>query len=153
MTLALLVVVGALREFRRGRARTLGTTQETFDDKIKRGLRTVALFFAICILWSVWTSESLGQWSSIWNFFWQGIPSSGSAVPMLFLAVAAMIVVAAILFGRESAVEKGLSLAGLFPGQVVSVARPQVAPTILLGVIAPIGLPQDRQSTSLNSSH
>src|SRR3546814_17553884 len=57
------------------------------DLKIKRGLRTVALFFAICILWSVWTSESLAQWSSIWNFFWQGIPSSGSAVPTLFLPV------------------------------------------------------------------
>src|SRR3546814_9725039 len=39
MTLALLVVVGALREFRRGRARTLSTTQETLDDKIKRGLQ------------------------------------------------------------------------------------------------------------------
>src|SRR3546814_18435552 len=69
MTLALLVVVGALRELRRGRARTLGPTQETLDDKIKRGLRKEALFFAICILWSVWTSESLDQWSSIWNFF------------------------------------------------------------------------------------
>src|SRR3546814_731427 len=142
MTLALLVVVGALREFRRGRARTLGTTQETLDDKIKRGLRTVALFFAICILWSVWTSESLAQWSSIWNFFWQGIPSSGRAVPTLFLAVAAMIFVAAILFGRESAVEKRLSLGGLFPGKDVSVARSTVETIILLGVIAPIGLPQ-----------
>src|SRR3546814_16817073 len=101
MTLALLVVVGALREFRRGRARTLGTTQETLDDKIKRGLRTVALFFAICILWSVWTSESLAQWSSIWNFFWQGIHSSGSAVSTLFLEVSALLFVGDIIIGRE----------------------------------------------------
>src|SRR3546814_11258500 len=85
------------------------------DLKIKRGLRTVALFFAICILWSVWTSESLAQWSSIWNFFWQGIPSSGSAVPTLFLAVAAMIFVAAFLFGRVSAVALRSLLGGLFP--------------------------------------
>src|SRR3546814_10362962 len=104
------------------------------DLKIKRGLRTVALFFAICILWSVWTSESLAQWSSIWNFFWQGIPSKGSAVPTLFLAVAAMIFVAAIFFGRESAVEKRLYLCALFLGKDASAARSTVDPIILLGV-------------------
>src|SRR3546814_13602986 len=53
-----------------------------------------------------------------------------------------MIFVAAILFGRESAVEKRLSLGGLFPGKDVSVARSTVETIILLGVIAPIGLPQ-----------
>src|SRR3546814_4430764 len=53
-----------------------------------------------------------------------------------------MIFVAAIRFGRESAVEKRLSLGGLFPGKDVSVARSTVETIILLGVIAPIGLPQ-----------
>src|SRR3546814_15634092 len=72
MTLALLVVVGALREFRRGRARTLGTTRETLGDQIKRGLRTVAILFFICILWLVWTTESLAQCRSLWYFFCQG---------------------------------------------------------------------------------
>src|SRR3546814_10210111 len=85
----------------------------------------------------------ISDWSSVvCSSDLQGIPSSGSAVPTLFLAVAAMIFVAAILFGRESAVEKRLSLGGLFPGKDVSVARSTVETIILLGVIAPIGLPQ-----------
>src|SRR3546814_6116930 len=53
-----------------------------------------------------------------------------------------MIFVAAIFFGRESALEKRLSLGGLFLGKDASVARSTVETIILLGVIAPIGLPQ-----------
>ena len=87
MGLALLVVVSAVREFKRGRDRTLGSAAETWRSKIIRGLRTVALFFTICVLWSIWTSESIGQWVQHLELLWQGIPSSGSAVPSLLLAV------------------------------------------------------------------
>ncbi|MGH8524754.1 MAG: hypothetical protein ACREXY_11210, partial [Gammaproteobacteria bacterium] len=62
MGLALLVVVSAVREFKRGRDRSLGSTGETWRGRAMRGLRTVGVFFSICILWSVWTSESIGQW-------------------------------------------------------------------------------------------
>src|SRR5215470_8920855 len=50
MTLGLLVVVSAIREFKRGRDRTLGSANETWQRKVARGLRSVAVFFAICCL-------------------------------------------------------------------------------------------------------
>ena len=44
MVLALLVVVGAVREFKRGRDRTLGSVEESWRGKTVRGLRTVCDF-------------------------------------------------------------------------------------------------------------
>lgn len=136
MTLAVLVVVSALREFKRGRDRTLGSKEESLRGMIVRGLRTVGIFFTICILWSIWTSESIGQWATIWSFLWQGIPSSGSAAPVLLTAVAAVIFVGAILFGRESSSEKRITL---FRG--MTLARSTAETFVLLALVTPIGLP------------
>lgn len=137
MVLALLVVVSAVREFKRGRDRTLGSAGESWRGKAVRGLRTVGIFFSICILWSVWTSESIGQWATIWTFVWQGIPDGGSAMPWLLIAVAAVIFVSAILLGRESSVEKRITLFG-----GVSFARSTAETLVLLAIAVPIGLPQ-----------
>jgi hypothetical protein len=145
MGLALLVVVGAVREFKRGRDRFLGSKEESWRGKAARGLRTVGIFFAICILWSVWTSESIGQWVGMWGFLWRGVPASGSPIPMLLVAVAALIFVLAIIFGRESSVEKRIAL----PGGLV-LARSTVETLVLLAVAVPIGLPQVYTSLGTN---
>jgi hypothetical protein len=137
MVLALLVVVSAVREFRRGRGRSLGSVEESWGDKVMRGLRTVCIFVSICILWSVWTSESISHWISMWGFIWQGIPSSGSAVPALLIAVAAVIFIAAVLFGRESSVEKRITIPG-----GMRLARSTTETLVLLAILVPIGLPQ-----------
>jgi hypothetical protein len=137
MTLALLVVVSAVREFKRGRDRTLGSASESWSAKAVRGLRTVGIFFLICILWSVWTSESIAQWATIWSFLWRGIPENGSALPLLFIAIAAVVFVSAILVGRESKVEKRLPL----PGNL-TLARSTVETLAILAIVMPLGLPQ-----------
>jgi hypothetical protein len=137
MTLALLVVVSAVREFKRGRDRTLGSAGEPWRARAMRGLRTVGIFFLICILWSVWTSESIGQWTTIWSFLWQGIPSDGSAFPTLLIVVAVIIFASAILVGRESSVEKRVSI---FSG--LSLARSTVETLVILTIVMPLGLPQ-----------
>jgi hypothetical protein len=137
MALALLVVVSAVREFKRGRDRTLGSTAESWHSKIVRGLRTVALFLVICVLWSIWTSESIGQWLNMWGFLWRGIPSSGSAFPGLLIAVASVVFVSAILFGRESRVERHFTLFG-----TMTLARTSIATFVLLALATPLGLPQ-----------
>jgi hypothetical protein len=137
MGLALLVVVGAVREFKRGRDRTLGSAAESWRSKIIRGLRTVALFLVICVLWSIWTSESIGQWLSMWSFLWQGIPSRGSAFPGLLIAVAAVVFVSAMLLGRESSVERHVTLFG-----TMTFARSTIATFVLLAFATPLGLPQ-----------
>ena len=137
MGLALLVVVGSVREFKRGRDRTLGLAAESWRSKIDRGLRTVSLFFVICILWSIWTSESIVQWLSMWSFLWDGIPSSGSAFPGLLIVVAALVFVSAILFGRESSVERHITLFG-----TVTLPRSTIVTFMLLALATPLGLPQ-----------
>jgi hypothetical protein len=88
-------------------------------------------------LWSIWTSESIGQWVTIWDFAWRGIPSHGSVVPIVPIAVAGAVFLAAIFFGRESSVEKQLSIFGR-----VKVARSTIETFLLLAVLLPIGLPQ-----------
>ena len=65
--LAALVVVNALREANRGRKRTLTAPKWTFANAAALSLRTAATFMAICILWSLWTSESLGEWAALWS--------------------------------------------------------------------------------------
>jgi hypothetical protein len=137
MTLAFLVVVSSLREFKRGRQRTLGSTQETVQQSIVRGLRTVFLFFTICVLWSIWTSESIVSWVGMWRFAWDGIPSNGSAMPTLFVAIAMVIFFAAILFGRESSIEKKIHF-----NNGRSLNRSTLETLVILAIIAPIGLPQ-----------
>jgi hypothetical protein len=137
MVLALLVVAGALREFKRGRQRTLGSIEERWKDKVRRGLRTVGIFVTICVLWSIWTSDSIAQWAGLWSFLWEGVPRNGSAVPTLFLAVVVVVFTAAILFGRESSVEKRIQLAPR-----ISLARSTVETLVLLAFVTPIGLPQ-----------
>jgi hypothetical protein len=137
MGLALLVVVSAVREFKRGRDRTLGSAAESWRNKIVRGLRTIALFFVICILWSIWTSESLGQWLAMWSFLWRGIPSGGSLFPGLFIVIAAVIFVSAIIFGRETNVEQHLKLFG-----TMTIPRSTVETVVLLALVTPLGLPQ-----------
>lgn len=136
MTLALLVVVSAVREFKRGRDRSLGSAGEPWRAKAVRGLRTIGIFFLICILWSVWTSESIAQWTTIWSFLWQGIPSGGSAFPILLIVIAAAIFVSAVYFGRESSVEKRLAFGGF------NLARSTLETLAILAIVMPLGLPQ-----------
>jgi hypothetical protein len=61
-----LVVVNSLWEARRGRKRTLRGLQPTMQSKIVLALQTAATFVALCILWSLWNSESLEMWISLW---------------------------------------------------------------------------------------
>jgi D-alanyl-lipoteichoic acid acyltransferase DltB (MBOAT superfamily) len=61
--LGAVVVVGSLREVRRGRKRSL-VRQEGWS--AGRAFRTVATFCMLCVLWSLWSTESLGEWLSLW---------------------------------------------------------------------------------------
>jgi hypothetical protein len=62
--LGTLVVVTALREARRGRQRTL-TRKRAWS--LSRGAATVGTFTAICVLWSLWSSESVIEWFHLWG--------------------------------------------------------------------------------------
>jgi hypothetical protein len=61
-----LVTVNALWEARHGRRRSLSPRQPTWRDQMSLFAKTLATFTAICVLWSFWSSESLGAWFSLW---------------------------------------------------------------------------------------
>jgi D-alanyl-lipoteichoic acid acyltransferase DltB (MBOAT superfamily) len=61
--LGILVVIGALRESKRPRKRSLAAPPVW---SASLALRTVGTFTAICVLWSLWSAESLGAWFTMW---------------------------------------------------------------------------------------
>jgi hypothetical protein len=62
--LCVLVVVNSLIELAHGQKRMGGVS---WPAAYMVGLRTLATFTTICILWSMWTSESLSAWFSLWE--------------------------------------------------------------------------------------
>ena len=61
--LAVLVVQGSLRELKQPRRRTLGRGPAW---SASLAVRTVATFTVICVLWSLWSTESVAAWLMIW---------------------------------------------------------------------------------------
>jgi hypothetical protein len=61
--LGALVVVGSLREMKRPRQRTLGRGPAW---SASLAFRTVGTFTAICILWSLWSADSVMAWLTLW---------------------------------------------------------------------------------------
>jgi len=66
--LALLVVGNSLYELKYGRERMLGKSSSfSLGGSAKRVACTIATFSVICLLWSMWQSESLAEWFSLWE--------------------------------------------------------------------------------------
>jgi hypothetical protein len=61
--LGALVVINALREMRRARSRPQAARRWS----LSLGLRTVGTFTVICVLWSLWSAESLVEWLLMWR--------------------------------------------------------------------------------------
>jgi D-alanyl-lipoteichoic acid acyltransferase DltB (MBOAT superfamily)/lysophospholipase L1-like esterase len=62
--LGVLVVINAQRELKRGRGRAEGKQRWSLG----LGLRTVGTFSVICVLWSLWSAESVVEWLFMWRF-------------------------------------------------------------------------------------
>jgi hypothetical protein len=65
--LALLVLGNSLWELRRGRHRKLAASRYTAREAAGVMLRTAATFGLISVLWSLWSSATLGQWLFLWS--------------------------------------------------------------------------------------
>jgi len=65
--LAVLVVGNVLYEWRRGRQRRLTDRALPWRDTLRSAAATVGMFCTICVLWSLWSTESLTTWASLWS--------------------------------------------------------------------------------------
>jgi hypothetical protein len=131
--LAVLVVVNTLWELKKGRKRSL-SSKWTLQEKLLLGAKSVATFFAIITLWSLWTSASLSSWLSMWKF------EDGMSFPLYFLAVSTVIFVGAILFGRERKASDERSTV-LFNAFGIDMSWAQIRTLMMLGFLTLIGLP------------
>lgn len=105
--LGLLVVVNAVYESRHGRQRALGKQTWSLRRFAPVALKTVGTFCAICVLWSLWTAESLSSWVSLWSPLFE--PSNSRTALLLFFVVGAGVVQGDIgpTIGNASALKAG----------------------------------------------
>ncbi|MGE3539949.1 MAG: hypothetical protein AB7N91_21255 [Candidatus Tectimicrobiota bacterium] len=75
--LAFLVVINSLYEAKYSRARRMANTAKTLGGALLFALRTLGTFLTICILWSLWSSESLAAWSTLWTSLGETHQGSG----------------------------------------------------------------------------
>jgi hypothetical protein len=62
--LGVLVIYGALKEMKAVRKRKLARSSQW---SLTTGLKTAATFTAICVLWSLWSAESMAIWFLMWT--------------------------------------------------------------------------------------
>ncbi|MEO7772666.1 MAG: hypothetical protein ABIX19_16700 [Gemmatimonadaceae bacterium] len=60
-----LVVINTLRETKKGRKRTLGAPKKAWSASL--AFRTLGTFTVLCILWSLWSADSLVDWLWMWG--------------------------------------------------------------------------------------
>jgi hypothetical protein len=65
--LGILVVANTLYETKHGRTRSVAGRSRSLGELAGLTVRTTMTFSFICLLWSLWTAESLTQWASMWR--------------------------------------------------------------------------------------
>jgi D-alanyl-lipoteichoic acid acyltransferase DltB (MBOAT superfamily) len=88
--LAMLVVGNAVWEMRHGRDRGLGRQIGGFYHALSVAFSTAATFITICILWSMWSSDSLRQWLSMVASTGYGFFAIVASIPLFHGAAKAL---------------------------------------------------------------
>jgi D-alanyl-lipoteichoic acid acyltransferase DltB (MBOAT superfamily) len=120
--LALLVLVNSLWELKRGRQRRLWG-QYDLAGTLRLALRTAGTFACIAVLWSLWSSQSVGDWLRLWmhadgrTVFW-------GSVTLLFVAAAAIVVEVLLAPALDDSSERSLTPAFWLRGAAYICALP-----------------------------
>jgi len=90
LILAVLLVVNSLHEAKHGRKRSLGARVWSPGQRTGQALRIAGTFATICILWSLWTAPTVGDWLNLWAV---------AGRPQSLAGIGGMAVVPALLLG------------------------------------------------------
>jgi hypothetical protein len=119
--LCVLVVFGSLRELRRPKGRSLRVASGW---SLSLALRTVGVFTTICILWSLWSADSVGAWFAMWLV-------AANATPWDLGMLGLLVVGGLIVAGRPWSVREPDA-----PGERPFHRRPAVQSTaVLVGIL------------------
>ncbi len=97
--LAVLVLANSLIELRRGRQRKLTRGCATWGEGLGVVLRTALTFVTLTVLWSLWSTPTLGLWLHIWSLADLHTLALGGATVACVMAAT---VVCEVLPGRDS---------------------------------------------------
>jgi hypothetical protein len=96
--LAGLVVINSLWELKYGRQRATALGGISWRASLIVAVKTLAVFTTICFLWSMWNSESLVAWSTLWEFALVAPTAQGW---LLIVGTVAAIMGGAVLVARK----------------------------------------------------
>lgn len=82
--LAGFVILNSLYETRYGRDRSLGAQRRGLYDHLSLSLSTAATFLTLGLLWGMWSSDTLGQWVTMWATTGQAWLVMVVLIPALF---------------------------------------------------------------------
>lgn len=128
-----LVVVNALREAKRSRKRLVRTKGWDAREALVLSLRTVGMFVFISVLWSLWSSPTVGAWVALVA---KAGNSGVAAWGLLLLGLGALVGVGVALQYAASR-GWGLSLTGSHPSPARSAAVTSLGALALLAVGQP----------------
>ncbi|MFQ5348912.1 MAG: SGNH/GDSL hydrolase family protein [Thermoanaerobaculia bacterium] len=132
-SVGLLVLVNSLVESRRRQPRSLAGRSWTAGTGATHALRVLATFSVITVLWSLWTSESIAEWWTLW----EGVAVFTRARDLGWLL---LVVGAVAALGAAAG-----WIAGHRPGIRQAVQRPRPAATVIsIGVLCLLALNVNR---------
>jgi D-alanyl-lipoteichoic acid acyltransferase DltB (MBOAT superfamily) len=100
--LAVCVVVNSVVEFNRGRQRPVAGQGLPWGSAFARSLRATAMFCFISVLWSMWSTDSLGTWLALWPAALQLPDHAPSKAAMVCMAVPVLVWAAALVEARRA---------------------------------------------------
>jgi len=131
-----LVVVNAIHEERRGRKGGLGRQVQTPSGLFRLTLQTLVMFCVICALWSFWTSDSIGEWLTLWDALGGKITFEARHA---IVPVVAVIIIGGVL--RENLGKPGTgTVAPAKPGTATPSLRAAAVTTAGLLLLVPLSL-------------
>ena len=106
------VTAAAVWEARAGARRKLGTTALRLRDVLARALRVLWFFALMCVLWSLWSSPSVADWTYLWL---ETEIRAADVLRFLPVALGAYLVFAAAIFVYDRAGRRAGGSSALVP--------------------------------------
>jgi hypothetical protein len=98
--LAVLVAVNVVLESSRPMTRRLGSGPGPWGESLRKAFRTLGVFLAICLLWSLWVSDSVPEWLSLFSVLGKANSKDLWLVPVV-LGLAAVFILVALYYERR----------------------------------------------------
>ena len=129
--LGVLVIANMYYESKRGRRRSLTPRTWSTREIGVQALRVAGTFSTIAILWTLWSSESIGDWLRLWSVGFQSFASVAGLV-LAFLAIA--VVLGAVIWFEKRGLESSiLKLTQSTPSRTAATYSAVILAIFLLG--------------------